>query len=954
MLALDNISRVWLLSNNNHYHMVSDSIDSSAVTCPFPSMQRQRAIIIASMLMLLIASPVLVQAEESGGVQASTSTLSFSGDAVEGGTIIFHLSLYNSNPTEATGVTYSLYREEISTGYRLKTAAIDIPGETVVTVNATWPQLTAGEHQIWVEFAYGNVQTFYEPFTVVALPDLEVVSVGFDPAAGAMSGDEIAVAIEIENSGTVNAGASTLRIAFAGATSDHITPAVNGQSTVWVNTTLIAPNAGNWPMGIELDIDDMVIESDDDNDYSFEYLVDMRMDLYHQGEITVSTTEGALDGPWTFSGILARANGQGSDEVTIRLEIPDSSGAILPLQPFSVNISGGDNAIKQWSHVLTREQLPLDPAIHSFEVVIDPFSTDSYIQENTSNDRILSSLTIFQIPDVVVDLPIPSTCCVAGGDSLSWTVMLSNNGQIDVSGIIRYTWENQTTDSSTLVIPAGGNLEWVIELDSNFSAHSATFSADWIAATNSWDDILSNSHGENSVSVLSQLRLIWSDISFSLVDENGENVNLPLVEGENYTVSIELSSFDSGSLNFTCGDSSGKVYAVIPVTVSASNQWVAISCTFTADAPNSELMLIPSDGGVTSTKTWNWPTALPVGTEVEGKEDYSFATAMIILFIALGLIVILIAAVILTRESDGEVERDIFDYCPACDGELEGDENRCPHCRFNLKKARMQFHDCDSCAELVPDLLDNCPYCGAAQDISKYFQKRERQEIKQTIDLPDEEEIDEDAIVSGSEDFDQAVQDFGYDADDLEGHWDEELAAAETEVEAAQDRLDIEIEQSELDDETLEQMVEPTLKSVDDSFSGKDIDAILSEKDEVFSHLDDGEELSASDANIRERLFKVTGEKGVMPGDKVTIGGASKSILVGNEIPTDALDFSLKDDQDQPIAESSRKAPRRRRKDDENNGEDSTEEIEKAECGVCGAELGLEELECKTCGARFE
>ena len=952
MLALDNINRVWLLSNNNHYHMVSDSIDSSAVTCPFPSMQRQRAIVIASMLMLLIASPVLVQAEESGGVQASTATLSFSGDAVEGGTIIFHLSLYNSNPTEATGVTYSLYREEISTGYRLKTAAIDIPGETVVTVNATWPQLTAGEHQIWVEFDNGNVQTFYESFTVEALPNLEMVSTSFDPATGAMSGDAIAVSIEIENSGSVDAGASTLRIDFAGTASDHITPSVNGQSTTWVNTTLIAPNAGTWSVGIELDIDDMVIESDDDNEYSIEYVIDTRMDLYHQGEVTVSTADGALDGPWTFSGILARTNGQGSDEVSLRIEIPASNN--LQFQPFAINISGGDDAIKQWSHVLTREQLSLDPAIYHFEVVINPFSTDLYIQENTSNDRISSTLTIFQIPDVVVDATaIPSTPAVAGGDSLSWTVMLSNNGQIDVSGIIRYSWENQTIDSPTTVIPAGESVPWVIELEANTGAHSATFTADWIAATDSWDGILGNSHAENTVSVLSQLRLIWSDTSFSLVDESGENVTLPLVKGDNYTVSIELSSFDSGSLNFTCGDSSGKVYAVIPVTVTASNQWVGISCTFTADAPNSELMLIPSDGGVTSTKSWSWPTSLPLGTEVGAKEDYSFATAMVILFIALGLIVILMVAVILTRESDGEVERDIFEYCPACDGELEGDENRCPHCRFNLKKARMQFHDCDECAELVPDLLDNCPYCGAAQDISKYFQKRERQEIKQTIDLPEEEEIDEDAIVSGSEDFDQAVQEFGYDADDLESHWDEKLAAAETEVEAAQDRLDIEIELSELDDEALEQIVETTLKSVDESFSGNDIDAILSKKDEVVSHLDDDDELSASDAKIRGRLFEITGEKGVMPGDKVNIGGASESVMVGNEVPTDALDFSFKDDQDQPLTESSRKAPRRRRNDADVSDE-VVEADETAECGVCGAELGIEELECKTCGARFE
>jgi len=76
-------------------------------------MQRRTAIIIASMLVLLIASPVLVHAEDSNGVQASPSTLSFTGDAVEGKDITFHLSLYNSNPTEAKGVTYSLYPDEI-------------------------------------------------------------------------------------------------------------------------------------------------------------------------------------------------------------------------------------------------------------------------------------------------------------------------------------------------------------------------------------------------------------------------------------------------------------------------------------------------------------------------------------------------------------------------------------------------------------------------------------------------------------------------------------------------------------------------------------------------------------------------------------------------------------------------------------------------------------------------
>ena len=88
------------------------------------------------------------------------------------------------------------------------------------------------------------------------------------------------------------------------------------------------------------------------------------------------------------------------------------------------------------------------------------------------------------------------------------------------------------------------------------------------------------------------------------------------------------------------------------------------------------------------------------------------------------LIAIFVAAIWLTRKTEEEVERDIFDYCPACDGELEGDENRCPHCSFNLAKARKQFHACHACGESVPDLMDNCPYCGTEQDVSSFFERR--------------------------------------------------------------------------------------------------------------------------------------------------------------------------------------------------------------------------------------
>ena len=166
------------------------------------------------------------------------------------------------------------------------------------------------------------------------------------------------------------------------------------------------------------------------------------------------------------------------------------------------------------------------------------------------------------------------------------------------------------------------------------------------------------------------------------------------------------------------------------------------------------------------------------------------------------LIAVLIAAVILTREVEEEVERDIFDYCPACDGELTGGEDKCPWCTFNLKKARKQFHDCESCGESIPDLLANCPYCGADQDISKYFEQRERRlSRRKKFHYKMKRKLTQKPFtLLDTKGFDEAVKEFGYDADDLEDHWDENIARAEAEVEAAYDRRMAE-EEVELDEE---------------------------------------------------------------------------------------------------------------------------------------------------------
>ena len=207
---------------------------------------------------------------------------------------------------------------------------------------------------------------------------------------------------------------------------------------------------------------------------------------------------------------------------------------------------------------------------------------------------------------------------------------------------------------------------------------------------------------------------------------------------------------------------------------------------------------------------------------------------------------------------------------------------------FNLKKARSQFHDCGECGESIPDLLENCAYCGAFQDVSSYFEKRERRErrqiVKEEVALPED---DDDQIVTGTENYAEAVKDFGFDEEHLEDEWDTNIVAAEAEVEAAYDRRYAdEIAMSEMTEEEVEaykDKVTTTLKSTKGTDPDHDIDAILASKGELRSLGEDTGELSASDAGIRERLFEITGEEGVLPGEKVNVGmSLTDSALAGN------------------------------------------------------------------------
>ena len=923
-------------------------------------MAKSGALVFVLALLLFSTVPMPTSAEDSGGVQASSSTVSIitpGGTPTEGGTVTIRLTLWNDNTELAEDVLYKLYWDGVEPSKLMSADVVDIPGKTSVDIDFDKSGLTVGEHQVWIVFDYNGAgeQMFFKEFTVYGRPDLEAEQIAYSPITGLNFGDSVEISTLVSNTGSEDAGVSRMQIALTNQTEILNVSALAAGTSEWVNITLMAPDSGTHSIVVTVDLDDAIDESDESNTFSEEMTVEARMDISHIGQIEVEVPGGSLEGPWTFSGTLLRTGGSGNTSVPMKLEISDGDGGILPISPFVVNMSGGTNVQTPWLYVLEFSSVSgLLTGSHTVTAVIDPFGSALFVQETEENDRLATTIEKYEIPDVVVDpIAAPSTGVTDGGSSVWWNVTITNTAEIDVRGKIIYTWEGVTinsTDAPVIPISSGDTYVWNKRLETEYGSHEAYFTAHWVALEDSYDALFSNSIATGKVTVTSQLQLDLSTLK--VLDSYGEIARFPLMSGDTYILQISLISEETGTVNLSCQDAKGHVWAVEMIEITEMGQFVEIICEFVATSPRTNIVIVPDDENV-ATKSWNWQTNVRPEDDISNKEDAAWGTVVIIGAISFGLIGVLIAAVILTRETEEEVERDIFDYCPACDGELEGGEDRCPSCSFNLKKARMQFHDCEECRESIPDLLSNCPYCGATQDVSKYFEKRERKEVvKKTIALPDEEEIDPEQIhAAGYEDFDEAVKEFGYNLDDLEDHWDESIAKAEVEVEAAYDRRIAAAEEEEMDDEEAMATVTTTLKSVEESFEGHDIDAFLSERDDLRAHIDDGSDLSASDAKIRERLFEITGEKGVMPGDEVRIGmGIVDRSLAGNELPEDVTDFSFDEeefDEVDPVTSAVVDASRRR-------GIRRKQKQKIAECGSCGADIPVEATECLTCGAKFE
>ena len=929
-------------------------------------MAQTRALFLALIMAVMLATPLGVSAYDSGGIEASETQVAMipSTGLNVGDSVTFYLTLTNTQQNEALNVGYAFYKNQYSSENKFVENVIDIQGDSSQTVDATWDGLLESDDKVWITFEYprnsGNEVSFFIEFEVTGLPNLRVIQTELTPSSMIHAGDTIQLSSLVKNTGSEPAISSQLEVNLPGNLANQylLTKSLNASEETWVNTTFTAPQTGSYSIYVTPDFNDDVLEaSEQGKSVEVNLIVEPRMDLYHIGDLTVSPDTGSSDGPWTVDGAIGRIGESGTTDVTMWLEINHDSG-MLATQPFTVSVLGPSTSQQAWSTTFDDNLVgTLAPGSYQITAVIDPFNDGAFTQEDTSNDRLTSTFIILQAPDVLVDsIALPSSSIVQAGEKVTWGVSITNLGGETVTGNLEYTFEGVTDTSTIISLDAGESFYWEAELNTASGSHTAQFTAEWIPSLGTTDRDLSNNVATNSITVESGLVLNWAGSSLRILDEGANPVDLPLVEGQQYTFAINLTSQELGELDIYCEDAAQNTnLATINVNVSTIGQKVSIECNFIASAPSTTIQLVPSDPAVTNTYIRKLTTISTTNNDADGEQSGMGTAALIGIGVAI-LIAIFAAAIWLTRETDEEVERDIFDYCPACDGELEGDENRCPHCSFNLSKARKQFHACHACGESVPDLMDNCPYCGTEQDVASFFERRERRTKKpvvvQEIALPED---DEDTIVSGTENFAETVKEFGYDEEQLEDDWDENFATAEAQIAEIEQMYEEELDTEGLTPEEIEELesqVTTRLKSLKEMSDGSvNLDDMLAAKGELIAHKDDDSELSASDAEIRGRLYEITGEEGVMPGDEVHIGmGLSDSSIAGNEIEEVSSDFTVEDDE-QPlnvIEEADELVPARQKPK-------RRQAIKKtAECGACGAEIPVMATQCSVCGAEFE
>jgi len=851
---------------------------------------------------LAISSPV--NAELSGNVAFSTEGLSMSpSTAVEGGSVTFTLSLQNVANTIAENVVVEFHKNSFQMGNPAALHVVDVDASSFEDVDFVWSNIAWGEGEQTLVIRVNHnddPKIVSHDFDVEGLANLRFSYFELSPATGAHEGEPVQIQIEVENAGHADAPASHLELTVAGTAHLLSVSPLQAGDSVWMNQTATAPAAGTYDVfGVaNADSGDNIVESTTaDNTESRSLVVDTLPDYRHADGPTVVADPG-LDGPWTVSGIIARDGGTGT--TTVPLEIRIQNGITLEV----VNLQFTDSdSFAEYSITVTSGALTdTTPGDITLDLEIDP--SESVAQSNTFNNLQSATLTIYQEPNVVVTGASPQSPTTVPGTMITFTVTLQNVGMVDTKGVLSATFDGQPLTPQNITLPSSNS--------GNEGQHSTTFTAfaegltrdiqfeaTWTKTPGFFDRLETDNAVTSSVSLISDLQLQF------LVNTEGWTPDAPpLYAGYTYVYTIDTrAQSGAGDETFDCVDrSTGVILDTTPTLSFESEQQQTIRCEITVNRPGQiELAITPHGSSIQTPHAKVWSVELEDGTDLSDGGDSS----SIILFAIAGLIALgaLVGAVILTRRGLADADRETYDLCPACDGDIEGDEDICPHCEFDLRVGRAKFHDCAQCNSTIPSMLEHCPYCGSEQDMGAQYTRREQKFKPLPAEVEDDpvEEEDEDEIVRGYEGFDAQASDLGFSEEQWEGEWDENISEAETYFDTKEEaRLAAEATEGE----EAEDIVETTeLSEVMEDMPQHDLDAFLGDV-ESRQHISDADvELTASDATYREQIFELTGEDGVLPGQQVNVEAIVDNTVVGNEVRSVSSDFTIPDG-DEPVQEN--------------------------------------------------
>ena len=898
-------------------------------------------------LMLLTILPT-TSADDAGGIAISEDSISISPSTLtEGSTAQISVVLQNTVNQLADDVSIEFHKNQYFAGSPSAVFSVDIDANDIETVEMEWTNVQFGENRIYVRVSYGGDNVMkHKEFDVEGLPNLRVSTLNVP--AESFADDVIPIAIEIENSGNADAAASHIELTFAGTSNMISVPPLASGSQVWLNQTDLAPSAGDYEVEVEVNADsnDGVIETTDADNRNVVILHVISDPDYHHGEGILLSPSIGLAGPWTLSGEVVRDGGSGSSSLNMTIRL--LGGIDLVTIPLSFT-ENQPSAV--WNHIIQAANLPdASPGDVVVEAAIDP--EQEVEQSSTFNDIEQLILTIFAEPNVVVS---PSATAspgeVGNGESVTFTVTLQNVGMVEVSGTLTATFDGNHLDSRSIHIPPAssatqGTLTAFFDaLVQGADDQDFQFTATWQMAVGSYDRLTSDNQAVGTVSLTSALEL-----RFIQESENWEP-GLPLYNDYDYVYTIEIiADRGIGSETIACVESSrGVIHDEVALTFTEQGQRQTLRCQiFPSGVGTLELSLV-TQGASAPTLTQTWEVELRDADQntIAGLNT-PLAIALMTLG-ALGAIVALVSAVILTRRGLADAERETYEICPACEGEIEGDEEACPYCEFDLTGGRSSFHDCDECGATIPDMMEHCAYCGTEQDVSSRFERRDRKHDPAVVEeeVVEDEDEDDDEIVRGHQDFDSTTSGMGSGSADWEEEWDDSLEEAESHFEGIDAEYDaVEALEKEISESKDDFVAATHLSSHLDEMSKHDLDAFLGDVSKRTHLVDDEVELTASDAHYRSHLYDMTGEDGVMPGDKVNAESIPDHSIVGNELQTATSDFTVPGEPDTDVGvettESTEESPAEESPAEESPAEESEEtEDKKSEKNSEGKRRGV-------------